>query len=117
MTRTLSLMAMLTLSACASTTAPPYAECGGSGNCAGPADTCYRLRFTRSDGSAADGKFCSAACSADATCPDDGVCLALAGDASGRSICYAPCASSADCYAGLRCTAVTGARVPSVCMP
>lgn len=115
--RALIVAALLTLAACGGDIAPPYAECGGSDDCAAPSDACYRLRFSRSDGTMADGKFCSAVCTSDAMCPDEGVCLALAGDASGQTICYAPCTSAAACYAGLRCTSVRGASVASVCMP
>jgi len=113
-----SLMAcLLALGACSGNAAPPYAACGGSDDCTAEADACYRLSFTRADGSLADGRFCSAECASDASCPDDGVCLSLAADTSRRTICYAPCATSSDCFAGLRCTMVSGAGVAAVCMP
>ncbi|NOY91737.1 MAG: hypothetical protein GXP55_11125 [Deltaproteobacteria bacterium] len=97
--------------------APPYARCGGSDDCNSEADTCYRLRFQRGDGTEADGRFCSQGCDAETLCPEGGVCLALTADASGTMICYAPCDVAEDCYAGLRCTPVDGADVASVCMP
>ncbi|NCQ59472.1 MAG: hypothetical protein GW913_02235 [Myxococcales bacterium] len=102
---------------CGGDQAPPYAQCGGSNDCSADADTCYRLQYQRSDGSQADGRFCSLPCDAATPCPDDGVCLSLAADPSALTICYAPCDVAEDCYAGLRCTPVDGASVASVCMP
>lgn len=117
MTRAALLLSAFCLLASCADVAPPYASCGGSDDCGAGADACYRVAFTRSDGSAADGRFCSRSCSSDTDCAAGGVCLSLAGDGSGTAICYAPCSVSADCYAGLRCTPTTGAAAGSVCMP
>lgn len=105
---------LLILGACAST--PMYAPCDESRDCEGPADRCYRLRFTRTDGTEGDGTLCSKRCDADADCPGGGTCLALAGDPEGTFICFEPCAGDV-CYEGHACTAVDGASTDAICLP
>lgn len=97
--------------------APPYAVCVDDLDCSAPSDACYALRFTRSDGTDAEGAFCSATCARDEDCPEDGVCVALEGDPSERFFCAARCASAMDCYAGLACTEVEGAAAMRLCLP
>jgi len=92
-----------------------YGGCDDGSECESPADGCYRVLLTRSDGSEGDGSLCTRGCASDADCPD-GVCLALVGDASSRFLCYPPCEEASDCPAGLLCTPVTGAD-GAVCLP
>jgi hypothetical protein len=97
---------------------PPFTRCSGGEECAPPADGCYALRFTRSDGSEGEGRQCTLRCGADVTCPGDSVCLVLEGDASETPLCFATCTVAEDCFVGLRCTEVDGeAEVMSVCLP
>ena len=107
----------LLLAACGAG-APPYAECVDELDCPAPSDACYELRFTRSDGTEAEGRMCSLACASDADCPEGGACVALAGDPSSTFFCAQRCEASADCYAGFACTAVDGAdRSMRLCLP
>lgn len=115
--KTAALAMTLALSACGSSS-PPYAACVDDLDCPAPSDACYRLLFTRSDGSEADGRMCSAGCATDADCPEGGACLALEGDGAERFFCAQRCAVSADCYAGFACTEVEGAdRTMRACLP
>lgn len=113
----LALAAAFAASGCRDTN-PVYAPCGGSDDCKGAADGCYRILLTRSDGTEGDGKLCTVECSADADCPDDGACLALEGDADRSFLCYERCAEPADCYQGFRCTTVESPDGSDrVCLP
>jgi len=96
--------------------APTYASCQDDLDCADTNDTCHRLLFDRSDGSTADGNLCSRGCAADADCPADGVCVALAGDPTGTRFCARPCAAPTECYADFACTRVE-AMALSLCLP
>ncbi len=109
-----SLLFALALGACAS--APMYAPCDDSRDCDEPADRCYRLRFTRSDGTDGDGTLCSKRCDADEDCPGGGTCLALAGDPDANFLCFEACGGDT-CFAGHVCTAVDGAMTAAVCLP
>jgi len=98
--------------------APTYAGCSDTIGCASDADGCFHVLVTRTDGTSGDASLCSRSCTRHADCPDDGLCLALIGDPSGRLLCYARCASSDDCYSPLVCTSTTGAvGDPSACLP
>lgn len=109
--------ALLVLCACG-TDAPPYAGCTEGDDCGDGSDGCYSVMVDRSDGTEETGALCTRRCETDADCPDDGVCLALAGDSSGTQVCWATCDVALDCYAGLRCTGVDGAPgVASICLP
>lgn len=105
---------LLTVAACAGDV-PTYGPCDDARDCSGD-DRCYRLRFDRSDGTEGDGKLCSRPCASDDDCPDDGTCLALAGDVGATFLCLERCAEL-DCYQGLACTPVTGADVGPLCLP
>lgn len=95
--------------------APPYAECVDDLDCP---NTCYRLLFTRSDGTEATGQFCSNACEGDADCPEGGACIGLEGDPADSLFCVARCETSADCYVGLACTQLEGAaELERACLP
>ena len=108
---------LLALAGCGSG-APPYAECVDELDCPAPSDGCYQLRFTRTDGTEADGNMCSATCASDAECPEEGACVALDGDPETRFFGAARCATSSDCYAGFACTMVEGADgVMRLCLP
>ena len=96
--------------------APTYADCVDELDCADRADTCFRLLFDRSDATVGDGNLCTRECAADADCPGDGVCIALAGDPTATFFCASPCAASADCYAGFACTSV-GSMDTALCLP
>jgi len=96
--------------------APTFAGCADDLDCADAADTCYRLRFTRSDGSDADGNLCTRACATDADCGSNALCIALEGDPSGTFFCAARCEVSADCYADFVCTPLDGASA-AACLP
>ena len=109
-------LALLLLTACGSSS-PPYAACVDDLDCPAPSEACYRLRYTRDDGSEADGRMCSAGCASDADCPEGGACLALADDPTGTFFCAQRCEASADCYAGLACTMVDGTQTMRVCLP
>lgn len=115
MGRPLVIVALLSLSACAS--APPYARCGGDTSCAMGA--CTQISFTRSDGTSASGQFCTNDCHADADCPDNGICIALSHDPSRTFFCARRCATSNDCAAGLACTALVAddGSTPQACLP
>lgn len=121
MTRALAPLALVWLVALlggCGANAPTYAGCTDDLDCASAPDACYRVLFTRTDGSEADGSFCSLECASDADCPEDGACVALDGDPERRFFCADRCAASADCYAGLACTAVEGAdRSMQLCLP
>jgi hypothetical protein len=106
--------ACLSLAGCGSG-APPYAACVDDLDCGAPSDACYRLLFTRSDGTEADGSLCSVACASDADCPEGGACVALGEDPT--FFCASPCAVSSDCYAGFACTMVSGDRTMQLCLP
>ncbi len=95
--------------------APTYGPCDDVRSCGG-ADACYRLRFGRSDGSEGDGKLCTRRCASDGDCPNDGVCLALAGDPDATYLCFERCPAEG-CFEGLACTPVTGATVEPICLP
>lgn len=110
-------LALALLLAGCGTSSPPYAACVDDLDCPAPSDACYRLRFTRSDGTEADGRMCSAGCATDADCPEGGVCLALEGDPGETFFCAQRCEVSAHCYAGLACTMVDGERTMQVCLP
>ncbi|HJL17000.1 MAG TPA: hypothetical protein RMH99_15150 [Sandaracinaceae bacterium LLY-WYZ-13_1] len=98
--------------------APTYAACTDDLDCSEPSDACYRLRFTRTDGTEADGRLCSLGCASDADCPEGGACVALDGDPEARFFCAARCETSTDCYAGFACTRVEGAdRTMQLCFP
>lgn len=117
MSARVALLLSLGLAACGSG-APPYAGCVDDLDCPAPSDGCYRLLFTRSDGTEADGRLCSLGCASDAECPEEGACVALAGDPGATFFCAQRCAASADCYAGFACTAVDGAdRSMRLCLP
>jgi hypothetical protein len=97
---------------------PPFTRCAGGEECAAPADGCYELRITRSDGSEATGRQCTLRCAGDQDCPDASVCLVLEGDPTSTPLCLATCALPSDCFAGSRCTDVDGPlEVMSVCLP
>lgn len=112
----LASLAVLLSTACGSSS-PPYAACVDDLDCPAPSDGCYRLRFTRDDGTEADGAMCSAGCATDDDCPEDGACLALEGDPTATFFCAQRCAVSGDCYAGSACTMVDGERTMDVCLP
>jgi hypothetical protein len=113
-----SVFAIFALSACAPT-APPYAACEVQEDCAMPeSEGCFELRFARTDGTEAMGAMCTSECATDADCVEPGVCITLEGDASMTFFCAQACVDPDDCYAGLRCTAVTGAtRTMQLCLP
>jgi hypothetical protein len=97
---------------------PAYAPCEDGRGCDDPAQACYELRLTRSDGSEATGRLCSQRCASDADCPEGGACLSLEGDPEGRLLCLARCEGPEGCYQGLRCTEVTGASATmAACLP
>ena len=97
---------------------PPFSVCAGADECMPPADGCYELLFTRSDGSEARGRQCSLACAADVDCPPEAVCATLDGAPTETRLCLATCEESADCFAGLRCTQVSGGGdAMSLCLP
>ena len=103
--------------ACSGGNVPPYAECSSNGDCAGPSDGCYEVLYTRDDGTAAGGPFCTLQCAGDEDCPDGGTCLALVGDPERRFICFDRCADSADCFSGLTCTMTAGGTATPACLP
>lgn len=110
---------VLVLGACAAG-APPYAQCGGSIDCAG--SSCLELRYTRTDGSEGDGAFCSALCTSDADClaldgATDAACVTLDQDPPLRFFCAARCTRESDCYAGLACTSTEDATLGDLCLP
>lgn len=88
--RALWLGALLGLGGCV-VEGPPFTECSGGAECARPADGCYELRVTRSDGSEGTGRQCTLRCASDEDCPDGSVCLILAGDPSETPLCLATC--------------------------
>ena len=97
---------------------PPFTRCAGGAECASPADGCYELRFTRSDGSEGSGRQCTLRCAGDQDCPQGSACLVLEGDPTLTPLCFATCALPGDCYRGSRCTEVEGPlEVMSVCLP
>ena len=107
----------LLLPACADD-GPPFTSCAGGAECAAPADGCYELRITRSDGVEAVGRQCTLRCSGDHDCPDASVCLVLEGDPQATPLCFATCEAPEDCFRGNRCTDVEGPlEVMSVCLP
>lgn len=95
---------------------PTFASCVDDVDCADPADACYRLRFTRSDGSAADGTLCTRECVSDADCGPDALCIGLDGDPSGAFFCAARCEASGDCFADFVCTPLDG-TTGAACLP
>jgi hypothetical protein len=111
-----ALAIALCASGCAVST-PPYAECELVEDCTEPADRCYELRFTRSDGSTAMGALCTLECTSDDDCPEGGACVTLEGDATETFFCASRCGTSADCYAGFACTMVEGAAAMQLCLP
>ncbi|MCA9533845.1 MAG: hypothetical protein KC593_09205 [Myxococcales bacterium] len=97
---------------------PPFTRCAGGAECAAPADGCYELLFTRSDGSEGSGRQCTLRCAVDQDCPEGAACLVLEGDPTLTPLCFATCALPEDCYRGSRCTPVEGPlEVMSVCLP
>ena len=109
--------ALLSVVGCA-TEAPLFTRCAGGDECAPPADGCYQLFVTRSDGSEGSGRQCTLRCAGDSDCPEASVCLVLEGDPTSTPLCLATCALPADCYRGSRCTEVDGPlEVMSVCLP
>jgi len=108
---------LFSVAGCA-TEAPPFTRCAGGDECAPPADGCYELRVTRSDGSEGAGRQCTLRCAGDGDCPEASVCLVLEGDPTSTPLCLATCSLPADCYRGSRCTEVDGPlEVMSVCLP
>lgn len=99
------------------TNAPPYAACEYQEDCAAPSTGCLELLFTRSDGTPAQGALCTVECTADADCPEDGMCLGLEGDERETYFCAQRCDASTPCYAGFRCTTIEGPAVETVCLP
>lgn len=96
--------------------APPYARCGDGVGCLD--SRCTELLYTLDDGTETGGRFCSARCTADADCPDDGVCVSVDVNPPLRFLCAAPCDVPSDCFSGTRCTTLVGpADVASVCLP
>ncbi len=100
-----------------SSSEPTYAACVGQHDCASP-DACYRLLFTRTDGSNGEGNFCSRPCASDRDCPGAGTCLGFAADTAHNYLCMAGCDDTHPCPYGLLCTPVDGAAsARSVCLP
>lgn len=106
---------MLSMLGCGSQ--PMYGPCESGDKCGGEADGCFRLRFTRSDGSEGDGNLCTRRCGSDADCPGMGACLALAGDPDANFICLETCSGDETCFEGQSCTLVSGASVDRACLP
>jgi hypothetical protein len=109
---------LLSLAIGCGTNAPTYAACDYAEDCPAPSDGCYRLLFTRSDGTEADGNLCTLSCASDDDCPDDGACLALDGDPAETFFCAQRCVDSMECFSGFRCTTIEGAPAAmQVCLP
>ncbi len=84
---------------------PLFVACEGGDSCAAPADGCYELRVTRSDGTEGVGRQCTLGCASDADCPGESECVILEGDPSETPLCLRRCLVAEDCFAGSLCTA------------
>ena len=99
-----SLLGSLVLQGCADQ-GPLFVACEGADTCAPPADGCYELRVTRSDGTEGVGRQCTLECASDADCPGESECVILEGDPGETPLCLRRCLVAEDCFAGSLCTA------------
>lgn len=100
--RLLALVAALALS-CGGRAETPYGPCRAAATCNDATELCVAFR-NRADGSSVP--LCTHACSTNAECPDNGVCVeTLAGGY--RSLCMQRCRGDSDCtFAGGFCATV-----------